>query len=152
MTQLVVAAAVAAVAVGVGLWLRRRQRAAAPSPVGWTAPTVLDRADFPDAAGRPWLVVVFSSGTCDSCAAVVRKAEVLASTEVAVVEAEFGAARHLHERYGIDAVPIVCLADAQGVVQASFVGPMTATDLWAAVAEARDPGCRPTAGCHPDDP
>jgi len=34
-------------------------------------------------------------------------------------------------------VPIVVIADLDGVVRKSFVGPMSATDLWAAVAEAR---------------
>jgi hypothetical protein len=32
-------------------------------------------------------------------------------------------------------------------VAASFIGPVTATDLWAAVAEARDPGSTPPE-CH----
>jgi hypothetical protein len=44
------------------------------------------------------------------------------------------------------------IADANGVVVKSFLGPMTATDLWAAVAEARDPGSTPVGGgCHRDD-
>ena len=38
-----------------------------------------------------------------------------------------------------DAVPTIVVADEQGVVRASFVGPPSATDLWAAVAKARDP-------------
>ncbi|MGZ7011302.1 MAG: hypothetical protein ACXVI2_14495, partial [Ilumatobacteraceae bacterium] len=49
----------------------------------------------------------------------------------------------LHRKYHIDAVPILLLADRQGVVRANFFGPMTATDLWAAVAEARHPGSSP---------
>jgi hypothetical protein len=37
-------------------------------------------------------------------------------------------------------------------VVASFLGPMTATDLWAAVAEAREPGSTPGGGhCQRDD-
>ena len=43
----------------------------------------------------------------------------------------------MHERYGISGVPMVVIADAEGVVRKSFVGPVTATDLWAAVAEIR---------------
>ncbi len=39
------------------------------------------------------------------------------------------------------------VADATGVVRASFLGPVTATDLWAAVAEAREPGSTPDE-CH----
>jgi hypothetical protein len=57
-----------------------------------------------------------------------------------VQEVEISARRDLHQRYSIDAVPIIVLADAEGVVRASFVGPPSATDLWAAVAEARELG------------
>ena len=44
----------------------------------------------------------------------------------------------IHERYRIDAVPLVVIADERGVVRTSFLGPVTATDLWAGVAAARD--------------
>ena len=37
-------------------------------------------------------------------------------------------------------MPCLVIADADGVVQDGFIGPVTATDVWAAVAEARDPG------------
>jgi hypothetical protein len=33
------------------------------------------------------------------------------------------------------------------VVRATFVGPVTATDLWASVAELREPGSLPPDGC-----
>ena len=46
----------------------------------------------------------------------------------------------MHQRYAIDAVPCLVIADADGAVRAGFLGPVTATDLWAAVAEARQPG------------
>ncbi|MGH9189707.1 MAG: hypothetical protein ACRD0Q_06710, partial [Acidimicrobiales bacterium] len=88
----------------------------------------------PDA---PWLVAVFSSATCETCAALVAKATAMASPEVAVEEVEVGARPDLHRRYAIEAVPIAVVADAEGVVRRSFVGPATATDLWAAVAEVR---------------
>jgi hypothetical protein len=32
-------------------------------------------------------------------------------------------------------------------VRASFLGPVTATDLWATLAELRSPGTLPTDGC-----
>jgi hypothetical protein len=38
---------------------------------------------------------------------------------------------------------MVLVVDAHGVVQRAFVGATSATDLWAAVAEARDPGSTP---------
>ena len=65
-------------------------------------------------------------------------------------DVEFTASRRLHERYGIDAVPMVVVADADGVVRASFIGPMSATDLWAAVAEVRNPGSSPEPGLGRD--
>ena len=56
----------------------------------------------------------------------------------------------LHERYKIDAVLRLVVADADGVVHAGFLGPMTATDLWAAV-NAREPGSIQTGACDDHD-
>jgi len=136
MVQLLVAVVVVAAAVAVGLVLRRRQRVDVPTQPDFAAPVQLDRSDFP-AATAPWLVVVFSSASCTSCADVVRKAEVLRSREVDVVDVEFGAARDLHRKYSIHGVPIVVIADEHGVVRKEFVGPVTATDLWKASADVR---------------
>ncbi|MFL6205614.1 MAG: TlpA family protein disulfide reductase, partial [Acidimicrobiales bacterium] len=93
-------------------------------------------------------VAVFTSATCGTCAGVWERAQPLASDAVAVQQLEHSRDRALHERYGIDAVPATLVVDAEGVVAASFIGPVTATDLWAAVAEARDPGSTPPE-CHP---
>lgn len=141
MVQVIVALAVVALAAGVGLVLRRRQAVEAPTQPHYDIPAQLDRADF--APGVPWVVAVFTSATCTTCADVKRKAQVLASSQVAVVEVEYSAAKHLHTKYDIQAVPIVAVADAGGVVRSGFAGPVTATDLWAAVAEAREPGASP---------
>ena len=141
MQPILMALGVVAVAVAAGLVLRRRQVVQAPTQPTVVVPVQLDRADF--AAPTPWLVAVFSSATCDSCADVVRKAKVLASSEVTVIDVEYSAAKVLHKKYDIQAVPIVAIVDADGVVQAGFAGPVTATDLWAAVAEARQPGTSP---------
>ncbi len=138
MQQILIASAVVAAGVVVGLLLRRRQVVQAPTQPSVAVPAQLDRADF--AAPTPWLVVVFSSATCSTCADVVRKAQVLSSPEVTVLDIEFGAAKDLHKKYDIQVVPMVAIADADGVVRAGFAGPVTATDLWAAVAEARQPG------------
>jgi hypothetical protein len=139
---LLIAVVVVVVAVGAGLVLRRRRGVAAPTQPSLAVPAQLDRDDFPQAT-TPWLVVVFSSATCHSCADVVRKAKVVASKEVAVVDVEFAAMPALHRKYDIQAVPIVAVADEHGVVHRGFAGPVTATDLWAAVAEAREPGTSP---------
>ncbi len=138
MERLLVVAAVVALAAVVAVIVDRR-RPEAPTQGHWTVPAQLDRADFarPDA---PWLVAVFTSATCDSCAKAVERAKVLASDAVAVDEAEVKARPDLHRRYHIDAVPIVVVADEEGVVRKSFTGPPSATDLWAAVAAVRDGG------------
>jgi hypothetical protein len=141
-TRGLVAVVLVAIAIAVAWVVDRRVRADAPTQGGWSVPTQLDRADFqhPEV---PWLVALFTSATCDSCRGTVEKAEVLASAEVAVEEAEVTARKELHDRYGIDAVPTTVIADADGVVQRSFVGPVTATDLWGALAELRSPGSTP---------
>jgi len=131
----VVAVVLAAVILAVAALLRRR-RPAPPTQAHWEAPAQLDRRDF-DGPEVPWLVAVFTSATCDSCAEAVAKAAPLAGAEVVVQEVEVKAAADLHRRYAIEAVPMIVVADGDGVVRASFVGPPPATDLWAAVTEAR---------------
>ena len=136
--QLVVAS-VLVVVVGLAAWLLQRRRAPdPPTQSPWRVPAQLDRADFAAASGE-WLVVTFTSQSCHTCADVRRKAAVLASRDVSVVDAEYGTHRELHMRYNIDAVPTLLIADALGVVKASFLGPVTATDLWAACARVRQP-------------
>lgn len=135
--RLAVAAVLLAVALGVAAVAERRKRSRlAPAHRSYDYPRQIDRADFdrPDAA---WLVVVFSSSDCDGCAPIVRSATVLAGDEVGVVECEYHDRRDVHERYAIEGVPTTVVADADGVVRAGFVGRVTATDLWAAVAELR---------------
>lgn len=145
MDRVVVALLIVVVVAVVAVVVRRRRTPDAPTQRRYTIPTQLDRHDFgrPEA---PWIVVVFTSATCEVCHGVTSKAMVLDSNDVAVVEVEYGAARSLHERYAIDSVPTVVIADADGVAVATFVGPMTATDLWAAIAEAREPGSTPGGG------
>jgi len=135
MERLLIVAAVVGFAAGVAVVVRRR-RPEPPTQGKWPVPTQLDRADF-DRRDAPWLVVVFSSTTCLSCADAVEKAEVLASADVVVQDVEVTASPDLHRRYGIDAVPVTVVADGDGVVRASFVGAPSATDLWAAVADLR---------------
>ena len=139
MERLLIAVAIVAVAAIVGQIVQRRRRADPPTQPVRELPSQLDRADF-DAATAPWLVAVFSSETCSTCADVVRKAQVLASDDVAIDIVPYQTRRDIHARYSIDAVPCLVVADADGVVRTGFFGPVTATDLWAAVAEARSPG------------
>lgn len=156
MLNVVVAVVLVAAAIGVALVARSRQRRSAPVARAFTVPTHLDRAEFDrltDAVRdqrAPWLVVVFTSATCQACENVAAKARALASASVQVALVEYGAQRAIHERYGIDAVPLTLVTDVDGTVVDSFTGPVTATDLWAAVAEAREPGS--TGGGHCSSP
>jgi hypothetical protein len=136
-----------ALAVAVAAVIRRRSTVEPAQAESWTVPAQLDRADFAG-ADVPWLVAVFSSSTCLACADTFEKAKHLDSAEVVVQELEAIEDKALHDRYGITAVPMVLVADADGVVQRSFVGPPTATDLWAALAELREPGSVPPGCTH----
>lgn len=147
MINLVIAIAVIAVVGTVALVARRRRVADAPTQVTWTVPQQLDPADLPR-DGQNWFVVVFTSATCHVCADVARKARVLESRDVLVAEFEYADRRDLHTKYGIDAVPTLLIAGRDGVVKKHFLGPVSATDLWAAVARVRDPDLAvPEGGC-----
>jgi hypothetical protein len=135
MDRLLIAAAIVLVAVAVAVIVRRRRPDAPTQPTA-AAPSQLDRRDF-DRPDADWLVVVFTSATCRTCADVVAKAVVMASDDVAVSDVEWQVRKDLHDRYAIDAVPMLVIADRDGVVRRSFAGPVTATDLWAAVAAVR---------------
>lgn len=141
MDRVLLAAVLLVVAVAAAAVIRRR-RPEPPTQARWAVPGQLDRDDFAD-AGRPWLVAVFTSATCDSCARATAKAQVLASPHVAYQEVAYQDRRDLHERYAVEAVPTIVFADREGVVRASFIGVPTATDLWAALAEVREPGSSP---------
>lgn len=146
MERLVVALILGAASVGFALLMQRRHKPAATESVGeFKAPERLQREDFqgPDA---PWLVAVFTSATCSTCADVWTKARAMASPRVQVQQIEETADAALHRKYDIRAVPIVAIADAEGQVRASFMGPVSATHLWAGLAELRDPGSGPS-GC-----
>jgi len=134
--RIVVAIALFALLALLAWWLERRRRRDAPTQGRAEAPAQLDRNDFarPDAA---WLVVLFTSKTCESCEGLYDKAAALESGEVAVAEVEYFAHRELHERYRIDAAPLTLVADDHGVVRASFLGAFTSAELWSTVSELR---------------
>lgn len=138
MDRLLIAVVIVAVAAAIAVLQRRRRSIDAPTQPAHEAPVQLDRIDFafPD---HPWLLVTFTSSSCHTCADVVRKARVLESSAVGVVDVDDANRSDLHDRYRISAVPTMVLADSAGVVRASFLGPISATDLWAAVARAREP-------------
>jgi hypothetical protein len=135
-TRVAIAVGLVVVALVVAYVLEKR-KPAPPTQPSWAVPSQLDRADF-DRADAPWLVVVFTSATCTSCAGVVAKVRPLENDDVVVQEVEAVARRDLHQRYAIDAVPTLVVADAEGVVRGSLVGPASAEEIWAAVSDVRD--------------
>ncbi|MFT7473467.1 MAG: hypothetical protein ACI81L_000382 [Verrucomicrobiales bacterium] len=137
MTQVLIVCAVAALALAVGWIMQRRAPDAPTAPVTHTTPTQLDRTDFvrPEA---PWLVVVFTSSTCETCAKVWTSTELVESDDVAIQNVEVSTDGALHDRYDITAVPAVVIADSDGIARASFLGPPTSADLWAKLAELRE--------------
>jgi len=139
--RLVIAAVLVVIAGAVAVLISRR-RPQPPTRAQVPIPAQLDRDDFPEPA-KPWLVVVWTSQTCESCARTTAKARLLQSPQVAYTEVPWQERRDLHERYGVEDVPLLVLADQDGVVQISFVGTPNFTDLVGAVAEAREPGSTP---------
>jgi hypothetical protein len=65
----------------------------------------------------------------------VTRAQAVASADVAVQEVEFTANRDLHERYNIETVPMLVVADRQGIVRAHFVGTPAEGEVDQAFAE-----------------
>lgn len=145
-TTLLVAVVVSAIAVLAAQFLKTR-KAEPPTQTPWSVPTQLDRTDFTEPA-KPWLVVAFTSATCDACASTAVKCEMLSSAFVGVQIVDYQSDKDLHTRYNIEAVPTVVIAGADGVVQRHFVGPPNATDLWGAMAEVREPGSIPPPEAH----
>lgn len=148
--RLLVAVGIVVAAIGIARWWQGRRRVDPPTQTRGQLPEQVDRADFsgPD---TPWLVVVFSSDTCSTCRDMIDKALVLQSEQVTVDVVSFQAAPRIHERYRIEAVPSLVVADGDGVVQVGFIGPVTATDLWAAVADTREPGSVERGACDHGD-
>lgn len=142
MTDLVVTAAIVAVVALVATGVRRTRRVDAPTQREWVVPSQID----PDDVGtdrHEWTVIVFTSSSCHVCADVAAKARAVASRFVGVAEFEYERERALHDKYRIDAVPTLVITDARGVVRHHVLGPVSATDLWAAIAAVRETGRGP---------
>lgn len=144
MSDLLVGLAVASAVAVVALIVRAKQTVDAPTQRNFPIPQQIDRDDF----GSPeteWLITVFTSTTCPVCADVSAKVRALASRNVATRSVDYSNERDLHQKYGIEAVPAVLIADASGVVLHHILGPVSAADLWAAVAAIRE-GSDPARG------
>jgi len=98
LVRVLIGLAVLIVVGAVALVLERRRRATvAPLRDPFPVPRQLTRADFPHPE-IPWLVALFSSATCDGCAAMHDRVEALASDDVAVVDVSWQDDRAVHER------------------------------------------------------
>jgi hypothetical protein len=69
---------------------------------------------------------------------VVERALPLSSDEVAVCAVSVQEQPESHTRYRIDGVPTTIIADTEGTVVGSFLGPVQTIELWDAVAAARE--------------
>ena len=76
------AALILVMAATLGVVVRKR-KPDAPSQTSNLIPQQLNRKDFVSPE-KPWLLVVFTSSTCDACQDVATKAKVLTSQDVAV--------------------------------------------------------------------
>ena len=135
MDRLLVLAVVAALA-GLLAVLLQRWRPSSPMVTGWSVPGHLDRAAFakPDV---PWLVAVFSSTDCPTCASMVAEAHSLAAALVVVQAVPAESAGDLHDRYQVDVVPMLVGADGDGLVRAHHLGPAAPGELRAVLEGAR---------------
>ena len=115
-------------AVGILAWVVARRGTGVGAGPAWPVPTQLERADFGEQSS-PWLVAVFTSESCESCAAAIDAAQRAVRPGVAVVEIDLERGAPLHHRYGIDAVPSVLIADRAGLVRGSFAGPPAVAEL-----------------------
>ena len=131
-SRLMIALVLVLVAVVVARGLERRRRPDPPARGTYPVPAQLDRDDFPRPEA-PVLMVLFSSATCDGCGPMAAKVAALESEAVATCEVEFSSRGDLHRRYAIEGVPMVVVADAEGVVTAGFVGTVPSSDLEAAL-------------------
>jgi hypothetical protein len=131
MQLILIALVIGALATLIAVAIKQR-KPEAPTQAKFASPQQLDRADFSNPKA-PWLVVLFVSDTCHTCAGLLPKVQMLASDTVSVEVSSFQSDKARHERYHIEAVPTTVLADA---------------DLWAAMAELREPGSTPPPEAH----
>ena len=137
MTSALIALVIGVFVVVAAKFIRQKSIVDVPTQKIFSAPVQIDRTDFP-ISQHEWMIAVFTSATCHACADMLAKAQVVASKNVAVFEIEYSDKKELHRKYNIEAVPTVVVSDIRGVVHKSFLGPVSATDLWAGIASVRD--------------
>ena len=101
--------------------LANRRQPDSPSVPKSILPYQLDRSDF-NGPSIEWIFVLFTSDTCDACDLALDEVSKISLPNVVVQNIDYATNNSLHVRYEIDAVPILLLADQQGIVQWSFAG------------------------------
>ena len=127
--------AIVAVVAGAIAFVVNGRRPDAPSTPHFAAPQQLDRSDF-DLPERPWLLALFSSETCLSCHDARHVLGQLDFPSIVVHDLPVEQHKPIHDRYGVDAVPIVVLADTEGVVRWSWLGAPPAEAVRDALVDA----------------
>ena len=137
MERLLIAVALAVVALVIVWFIQRRRPARAPTEAAThEAPAEIDRSEFASPEVR-WLIVVFSSETCEGCQQVLAGARRLVARDVAVEDVTFQRDRDRQERYGITAMPTTVIAGPDGVVQRWWIGTVRLDELAAALRALR---------------
>jgi hypothetical protein len=137
MERVLVAVGLALLAVVIVWFIQRRRPAQAPiEAASHEAPERIDRSEFVSPEVR-WLIVVFSSETCEGCQQVLASARRLVARDVAVEDVTFQRHRDRQERYGITAVPTTIIAGPDGVVQRWWIGSVRFDEVAAALRALR---------------
>ncbi|HJM29002.1 MAG: thioredoxin family protein [Acidimicrobiales bacterium] len=112
--------ALGGVAIAVSLLVNRRSPDS-PTVPRFVLPFQLDRSDF-ERPDSEWLLVLFSSETCDSCVTVLDQISSFAIPVLHIQNVEFPSNESLHNKYSVRSVPSLLLVDPKGVVEWSFAG------------------------------
>mgnify|MGYP001170249808 FL=1 len=108
------------VAVGIS-FIANKRKPDTPTVPKFVLPFQLDRNDFENVESD-WLLVLFSSDTCDSCNFVHDQISNLTLPSLQVQNVEFPSDNLLHKKYSVSSVPSLLLANQNGVVEWSFAG------------------------------
>ena len=102
-------------------YIANNRRTDSPSVPKSSLPIQVDRNDF-NMPGMKWLLVLFSSESCSSCIQVREILSEIPLNSIHIQEVSFPQEKNLHTRYAINSVPIVLIANLEGVVIWSYAG------------------------------
>ncbi len=134
MLKLVLVAAAVLIAASVARLVRIR-RHATNAGTDHHIPDRLDLAHFAHAS-KQWLIVAFTSTSCESCHRVVAAIDRMDRDDLVTTTVELESNPDLHHHYRIDAVPTTLIADPGGTVRKSFLGPVGYEAIEHALSEA----------------